>query len=277
MLRHSCVLIVLVFLAMVFPGRAQIVTLTADSGVTAQINSASQAGMYNWNVGGVTQLNQQWFWYRIGTVGPESSVDTISAAAINQTTTNQATITYNNASLNVQLTYVLTGNTASSGLNESVRLINNTASSLDLHFFQYSDFDLNNTTGGQSVSLSNSTVRATQTYSLGPAWVATETATPNANHREAAFYNTTLASLNDVNPTTLNDNLTAGPGDVTFAYEWDFTIAAGGSKLISKIVNVSVPEPSAIALMVLGLAAITLRRAKARESTRTVSGDNTPN
>ena len=57
-----------------FSARAQIVTL-ADLNSTAQINSSSQSGMFNWYVDGVNQLYQQWFWYGIGTGTGQSSID----------------------------------------------------------------------------------------------------------------------------------------------------------------------------------------------------------
>jgi len=258
-------MLALASVAIVLPSQAQILTLT-DAGSIAQINTGSQAGMYNWSVGGMNQLQQQWFWYRIGTAGPEQSINTISAPTITQTTPNQANVLYGNSVFSVDVSYVLTGNTASSGLNESIRIINKTASNLDLHFFQYLDFNLLGQTTNQSVVLNASAARATQTFLSGR---ASEVATPNANHREAALFGLTLSSLNDVNPTTLNDNLMAGPGDVTFAFQWDFTIAAGGSQLISKIVTV--PEPSAIVLMALGLVAFTLRRAGAKDHSAPVA------
>jgi hypothetical protein len=257
--------------AMVLPSQAQIITLTDPlfPGVVAQINAGSQAGMFNWSVGGINQLTQHGFWYRVGTAGPEQSINTISAPTITQTTPNQATTLYNNGAYSVQVTYRLTGNTASSGINESVRIINNTAADLDFHFFQYSDFDLNGTSGGQSVQLGTPSM-ASQT--LGSVWSASEIGTPAANHSEAAFFNATLNRLNDGIATTLNDNLgPVGPGDVTFAFQWDYTIAAGGSKLISPILTVQVPEPSALVLLALGMAAFALRRAGAKDQSNPIT------
>ena len=257
--REFCfVMVVLVSFAMVSPNQAQIVTLT-DAGTTAQINTGSSAGLFNWSIGGINQVAQQWFWYRVGTSGGEAAINTISAPTITQTTANQATVLYANPSFSVELTYQIGGNSPP-GLNEGVRIINTTAANLDFHFFQYSDFDLGGQVGGQSVSLNGSAARATQTFLGGR---ASETATPNASHREAALFNQTLVSLNNGTATTLNDNLMAGPGDVTFAFQWDFTIAPNGSQLISKIVTV--PEPSAIVLVALGLAAFTLRRAGVKD------------
>ena len=61
------------------------VTLT-DGNSVALLEPTSQAGMYYWAVQNTpntyqNQLNQQWFWYRVGS-DPERSIDTISAPSI---------------------------------------------------------------------------------------------------------------------------------------------------------------------------------------------------
>ena len=58
------------FLAVALVKRADAVTFTlTDLNSSAQINDASQNGMFNWTVNGVNQLAQQWFWYRTGSTG----------------------------------------------------------------------------------------------------------------------------------------------------------------------------------------------------------------
>jgi hypothetical protein len=81
---------------------------------------------------------------------------------------------------------------------------------------------------------------------------------PFANHGEAASFGTTLAELNGKAGLTLNDNAHAGPGDVTWALQWDYMIPVGGmfdlTKDKSLFIQV-VPEPSTVALIALGLGA----------------------
>ena len=258
--RAFClVTLALVCLVLVFSSQAQIITLQ-DGNSIAKIDPYGQVGMFDWTVGGIDQLKRQWFWYRVGSSGPESSIDTISAPTVTQSVPYQATTLYGNPAFSVEVTYLLTGGAASSTLSETIAIVNHTATNLDFHFFQYSDVDLGGIPGDQSVVLNATLARARQT-SLSSGF-AVETALQNANHREAALVGQTLAGLNDAFATTLNDNLMAGPGDVTFAFQWDYTIAAGDSRIISKIKTV--PEPSAIALMALGLLAFTLRRAGAK-------------
>ena len=52
-------------------------TLTdANSTVSVDLNGPN-AGMNAWTVNGISQLAKQWFWYRIGSTGPEASVDSL--------------------------------------------------------------------------------------------------------------------------------------------------------------------------------------------------------
>ena len=259
--------------ALVLQSQAQIVTLT-DNNSVAQVNTASQAGMFNWSVNGQNQLAQQWFWFRVGATGPEASINTISAPTI--TTPNASTLytSYANNSYGVQIKYSLTGGSAVSGkadMGESIVINNTSASALDFHFFQYSDFNLGGATGGQTVQLGkNLSGLFNEALQTAPGVAFTETVlTPGANHGEAGLVNTTLVKLNDGTPTTLNDNAgPVGPGDATWAFEWDLSIAPGSSALISKDKYIQlqpIPEPSSLALISLGLAGCALikrRRSK---------------
>src|SRR5262249_34462773 len=83
-----------------------------------------------------------------------------------------------------------------------------------------------------------------------------------ANRGEAALFNSTLASLSDGLPTTLNNVTTIGPANnVTYALEWDFTINPNASKPVSIITQV--PEPSVFVLGLMGVAGfLHFRRAR---------------
>jgi len=247
--------------------QAQSQTLT-DNNSVEPINPNSQAGMFNWYVDGQNQLNQQWFWYRIGNT-PEQSIDTISAPLIARPDAKTAYITYGVPLFSVEVDYVLTGQSPSSGqadVRESIRIHNFGAAPLDFHFFQYSDFDLNNQPGGDTVALgtdlSGRFNEALQTKGPLSSSTLTETdVTPGANHGETAFYNATLVKLNNGSADNLNDNAgPTGPGDVTWALQWDFSIAAGGDALISKQKFLQVPEPSALALISLAAVGYALQR-----------------
>src|SRR5207248_1854749 len=135
---------------------------------------------------------------------------------------------------------------------------------LNFHFFQYSDFDLLGTPGGDTVQLGKNLSglfnEARQTE--GTMALSESVDSPGANHGEANFYSTTRDSLNDGATTTLNDNAgPLGPGDVTWAFQWDVDLTPSGQGstfLISKdkrLQITTVPEPTSMALVCLGLGA----------------------
>jgi hypothetical protein len=247
---------------LVIQTQAQSYTIVNKNSVL-DINVASgPGGVNNWKIDGVDQLNLQWFYYRVGSVGPEYPIENISSAPTVSLGSKSLTVTYANSSYSVRTLYSLTGGNVGSGtsqLDESITINNTSASPLDFHFFQYSDFNIGGVTAGQSVQFyQNPSALPYYNSQSGGYRSVNETVTP-ASHIEAALYSQTLASLTDGSPTTLNDNPSAGPGDVTFAYQWDFTLAAGGSFQIQKLIGV-VPEPSSLALISSGLLGLALLR-----------------
>jgi hypothetical protein len=209
-------------------------------------------------VDGVQALGEQSFWWR-GATGPERNVSAITPTpSVTQSNTRQLTALYANAEFGVQLSYLLTGGTTGtgrSGLNESFRIFNYTASPLEFHFYQYFYLPvLPNVSIGTDGPLFN---LVSQTGALGS---FTSTVTGSANGAEAAPFNATFVRLTDALPTTLNNNLGAGPGQVTWALQWNLQIDPNSSVVISSLNNLQVPEPSVAALGILGLGAMLMRR-----------------
>jgi len=245
---------------------AQIVTLT-DLNSSAQINTASQLGMFNWTVDGVNQLYQQWFWYGIGSGTSQSSIDTISAPTITTPNAYSAYINYHNASLSAQVNYVLTGGVLGSGgsaLNESIHIVNVSNGNLALRFYQYSDFDLMGSPGGDTLqlyrNLAGKFYEAVQTK--GNVEMSETDVVPGADHGEASLFNSLVTRLNGGTQITLADNTgVVGPGDTAWALEWDVTLAPGASLDISKNKVISaVPEPGTLSLLGLGFLALVWRK-----------------
>jgi len=246
-----------------------------DANSTALIDPASQAGMFHWDIQGLNQLQQQWFWYGVG-AGSTLSINTISAPAVTMKGANEAIITYANAGYSVTVDYVLTGGSsapagqhANADIGESIKIVNTGGAILPFHFYQYSYFNLYGASSdsvqlGQNIhGLLN---EAFQSSGGGnPALTETVT-TPGANHGEVAPLGATLAKLNGVGPVTLGPpffNGPIGPGAVTWALQWDFNIAPGGSAIISKdkyLDIVVAPEPSALALIGVGLVGLCFRK-----------------
>lgn len=244
-------------------------TLT-DLNATVEFDTSTQSNSYDWFVDGVSHLTQQAFWYRVGNTA-EQSLDTIpnvhNAVDANfNPGLDKLNIRYTQAgSFQIDVGYELFGGApgGTAGLNENIVIKNLSGSTLDFHFFQYSDFDLAGTAGNDGVIFTNS--NAVQQFD-GVIAFSEAVISPTPSHRELGFYPATLNKLNDGGPTTLTDTPTGlplGPADVTWAYQWDFSIPAGGSVSIGKTKNITnVPEPGSALL--LGLSALTLLGMRAR-------------
>ncbi|PWU20032.1 MAG: hypothetical protein C5B50_04890 [Verrucomicrobia bacterium] len=247
--------------------KAQVMT---DQNSTASVHPANQSGMFSWTVDGGNQLQQQWFWYALGPRGgstPPASIDTLPLTQDAQPTPNTLNLGYQGNGFLLTIGYTLTGGAPGSGVSdigESIRIQNQTGNTLPIIFYQYSDFDLNGAPGTDTITLSGPPRGgfndAFQTH--GPISMSETVVTPPANEGEAATEFSTLAKLNNGSaPVVLNNNATAS-GNVTWAFEWDLNIAPGGTVLISKDKNLQVPEPSALALVGLGILGLALRRGR---------------
>lgn len=215
-------------------------------------------GLVEWKINGKNYLKQQWFWYRIGPTGPEYSLSTLPDQVVTQPADNILTLKYADPSkgLKVSAVFVLSGvdSGIQSDISETITIRNTGTGSMSLHFFQYADLDL-----GESDKITfpdGHSVR--QEASTGV--VACETViTPPPRYREVHEVSTTLYKLNaDGVPTTLDNTLTAS-GDVSWAFQWDVTIPAGGSFQISKDKQIT-PEPGALTFLVLGGLLTAMRR-----------------
>ena len=253
---------------------AQVYTMS-NGGSTATVNVGNTGvlGMNSWTVGGVSgsQLNQQWFWYSVNSA-VQQPINTIGTANVFNfsspaTPIDNLGVQYQNAQLTVQVQYILSGNGPASGsadMVENLSIVNNSASSINLSFYQYSNFNLfqNNQ---NSVSLSGGPggyTGALQTAG-GPGGngIAEVIDAPLANFGEAALVGQTLGELNGPSYYTLNDNASAGPGDVTWAFQWNVNLASGATFNITKDKGLSiqlVPEPSTLAFIALGIGALGL-------------------
>ena len=254
---------------------ASVVTLT-DGNSSATVDLGSQAGMGQWLINGQNQLNQQWFWYRVGNDPTgQHSIDTIGGLSF-VNNANAVNAIYTSASFSLEITYVLNGGVAggndwTSDITENISIHNLTGSTLNFHFFQYSDFALAGTFGNEIASIYQSGgFYSKATITKAGSQLSETIDQPLANEAEADLGTATLNRLNQGSPYTLNNSLGSGPDptlDATWALQWDFSIAANGQLgdtvdvIKDKKLSVApVPEPATFSFALLGCAAFILRR-----------------
>jgi len=262
----SCVIALLAFSLLAVHSQAALIPLSDDNS-SILIDTSSSVNAFNWLVDGEDQMTQQAFWFRVGNVGGETSLHSLPHPLEVASNTNfdpandTLAVRYNGAGFYADVRYSLDGGSPgslASDLGEQISIVSTSATPLDFHFFQYVDLEMLATPGGDMAEFTN--VNAVRQFE-GALRLSETVATLPANHRQISFYNTILASLSDAAPTTLSDNppigAVFGPGDLTWAFQWDFLLPAGGTFQISKDKRLSgVPEPATFGL--LGIASLLL-------------------
>ncbi len=239
---------------------AALVTISSK-GSSLDINATSPTGVTNWNVDGVNNLTQMWFWYRIGN-NAEKSFDTISSVvsiskAPLSPTFNKVTAIFNDPSFTATYTGTLTGQPAGahrSSMVDRIEIANKTGSTLDYTFFQYVNLqlagDILNDVASVGGALQNT---ATQTDGLSISQTIT---TPPPTLYQVGIPASFLTLLNDGAASNLSDS--GGPtlpSDSAWAFQWNFHIAAHSSVFISETrslqftVTTFVPEPASLGIL----------------------------
>ena len=137
-------------------------------------------------------------------------------------------------------------------MSEQIRITNTGSSPLDFHFFQFCNFDLGGAAGAadDQVTIIFPMVD-TIVYQWDPDCEADTALLLEADYYMAGDPSAILALFSDSSPTTLSGPESAGPGDVAWALQWDFTLGGGKSYLIGSEKLIS-PEPATMAMLTLG-------------------------
>ncbi|MFH1481147.1 MAG: PEP-CTERM sorting domain-containing protein [Pseudomonadota bacterium] len=232
-----------------------------DGNSTAKFDT--DFGMKSWEVDGTNHLFQQSFYYRVGG-GAEANIGTLTLGPSGTFDTNFDTLKdtlfarYLGAGFDVEVRYSLDGGAPGSrraDIAEQVSITNTGSTALDFHFFQFSDFDLNGTSGDDSAAMNNqNTVRQWDSGLM----MSETVVIPTPDRYQIDNFPNLWGSLIDGSPTDLNNSpgigSALGPGDVAWAFQWDFNLSPGDSFQISKDKQISpVPEPATMFLLGSGL------------------------
>jgi hypothetical protein len=151
--------------------------------------------------------------------------------------------------------------------------MNLSGSPINLNLYEYSNFNLLQS-GINSVQIFKDTSASGGQYNYvtqtsGSTAIQEGIVTPFANYAEAGYVGVAGNTLDNITTTpgyNLDGAMAAGPGDVSWAFQWATSVAGGQELDIVKDKTLSiavVPEPGTTALAVLGglcLAGWTVRR-----------------
>lgn len=210
----------------------------------------------------VDHMYQNWWWFRIEGDNQETALSNLVFSNISS---NMAQLKFQHGgNLFFELTYTLTGISPTQAQVDINWLVRNISSSpLTVNLFSYSDFDLNDSSSGDSGTLVNpQTIR----YTEGSTAVDVIASAGHLVGYDVDHYPTLVDLLSDGSVYDVsNMGLPFGPGDMTNVFQWRASLDQGQAVegMLTKLVNLHhtpvIPEPGTWLLMVSGLAPVALR------------------
>ena len=189
--------------------------------------------------GAPDHMFQNWWWYRTDSDTREFALSNLTA--FDQQQANTVALTYAEGGLTYEITYTL----SDSGDNQAVvvaqlTIANTTSTPITLNLFNYSDFDMDGSSGGDRAELVRPNymrVYETNTAHI----VAAET--PFA--WQIGAFPSVRNLLTDTDIDNLNNSGSPfGPGDFTGAFQWQFTLRDGESRSTAIALTINVEPPS---------------------------------
>ena len=261
---QSC-LVVILFAAWVIPSKAQDYTLTTGD-TSLQVNLASpNAGLSQWTIGGINQLEQEWYYLSVagGAVNSIDTIPTLSTPVLNGGSAPSVSEMYtSNLDYSVSTTYTLTSLSSSvAQLGTQVAIQNLSSQTQSFNFYQYSDFWLGGVSTGQDFEIVPSGSTTVYQFPTSGAGYLEETVDAGLGvmiTETAALYNGTQLGLENGNPPpNFTDPIgVIGPGNINFGYEFTANLAPGAGMSFSTIQTV--PESSSLAFISSGILVLAL-------------------
>lgn len=235
----------------------------------------SDADLDVFEIGGVDQLYSHRFWITYGANSPvnpltdnELSVTMTFTAATQDADTRQIVLVFENSILRITITYTLTSTGPTTATVDYAALVENiSGDDLDLSLVSYVDFDLDESSGGDTAEYDPGTTTLTQTdvRAIGRAVLVT---VPDHFDVGACCDSNVIGRLVDGHLS--DDPGPFGPGDAVAAFQYDLALATAGSTTLTGRLEAEVlpgealPAPLASPLGLLAMAATLLALARRR-------------
>lgn len=228
-----------------------IITLT-DGTAAFTVDTGSSAGMSTWTLNsGPNVMPQQWFWFRTGS-GPLQSLDTLGTPSIffDPSFPDFADIQYQSSTLSADLTLDLVDGTPAV-MSEQLQFSNLLTNSVSLTIIQYLHFQFSPSLDSAAISGND----ATQHGALGSVQIGSA---PFGSLYQVSPASVLLSDLTGSTSSTFNlNNQASGSGDVAIAFEWQVTLPANGSTILSIDESLTgTPEPASMLLLGAGVASL---------------------
>jgi MYXO-CTERM domain-containing protein len=252
--------------------------LLQNGNSTVTIDPTSTAGVEDWTINGQNQLNQEWFWFRPGSQKGQSSLNSLGTPTVTPLDMtgdgkdDMVEMVYgSSSSLQITVTYSLVGGLSTSktsDLDDLIQIDNNSSKSMKFSFFQYANFNLGDSTTGQTVTITDSSATATVD---GNGYQAQTVSSPTPTEFEANIYPNLLNQISSGSTSaTLSGATSVLASDGEWGYEWTMTLPSCGSYVISgdQLITgqtLNVPEPVSGPVALLGLGGLFMTRPRRRD------------